>query len=125
MRVSSLVLLLSACVYATGLAGIAGQPPKGGHPDAATLKNPVANTPESIAAGKKVYQRMCARCHGPNAKGDGGGAGGGGIPSDLTDETWDYGSTDGDLFSVIHDGVSAGGTTLRKLALMIESLKNQ
>jgi mono/diheme cytochrome c family protein len=106
VRVSFLVLSLSAFMYATSLAGTAPQPPKGGHPEAAKLKNPVANTPESIAAGKKVYQRMCARCHGPSAKGDGGGAGGGGIPSDLTDETWDYGSTDGEIFRSIHDGTS-------------------
>jgi len=106
VRVPSLVVLLPAFIYATSLAGIAGQPPKGGNPVAAQLKNPVAKTPESIAAGRKVYQRLCARCHGPNAKGDGGGAGGGGIPSDLTDEVWDHGSTDGEIFTTIHDGTS-------------------
>lgn len=106
MRVPSLVVLLSAFIYTTSLAGIAAQPPKGGNPEAAKLKNPVTKTPESIAAGKKVYQRMCARCHGPNGKGDGGGAGGGGIPSDLTDDVWDQGSTDGEIFTTIHDGSS-------------------
>lgn len=74
MRVSILVSLLSAFMCATSLAGIATQPPKGGNPEAPKLKNPVAKTPESIAAGKKVYQRMCARCHGSNGRGDGGGA---------------------------------------------------
>lgn len=106
MRVPSLVVLLSAFLHTISLAGIAAQPPKGGNPEAAMLKNPVAKTQESIAAGKKVYQRMCARCHGPNGKGDGGGAGGGGIPSDLTDEVWDHGSTDGEMFTTIHDGTS-------------------
>jgi hypothetical protein len=28
-------------------------------------------------------------------------------PSDFNDPQWDYGSSDGDLFSVIHDGTSA------------------
>lgn len=71
------------------------------------LKNPIASNPESIEAGKKLYQRHCASCHGPNGKGDGGMALSGGEPSDLTDETWDYGSTDGEIFVNIRDGVSA------------------
>lgn len=71
------------------------------------LKNPVASNAESIAAGKKLYQRHCASCHGPNGKGDGGMALSGGTPSDLTDETWDFGSTDGEIFVNIRDGVSA------------------
>jgi len=40
-------------------------PKKGGNPDAAKVKNPVASSPESIAAGKRTYTRMCGRCHGP------------------------------------------------------------
>lgn len=106
MRLCVLAVLLSAFIHPTSLAGIAAQPPKGGSPEAAKQKNPVAKTQESIAAGKKVYQRLCARCHGPNGKGDGGGAGGGGIPSDLTDAVWDHGSTDGEIFTTIHDGTS-------------------
>ena len=106
MRVPSLVVFLPAVICATSLAGIAAQPPKGGNPVAAQLRNPVAKTPDSIAAGRKVFQRLCARCHGPNAKGDGGGAGGGGIPPDLTDAVWDHGSTDGEIFTTIHDGTS-------------------
>ena len=61
------------------------------------LKNPVPPDDESIEAGKKIYQRRCASCHGPTGKGDGGMALSGGTPSDLTDETWDYGSTDGEM----------------------------
>jgi len=71
------------------------------------LKNPVPSDAESIEAGKKSYQRFCASCHGPKGKGDGGLALSGGTPSDLTDETWDYGSTDGEIFVVIRDGVSS------------------
>jgi mono/diheme cytochrome c family protein len=69
------------------------------------MKNPVPATPESIAAGKRSYTRLCARCHGPEGAGDGTGATGSVAPSDLTDATWDYGSTDGEIFGVIHDGV--------------------
>jgi mono/diheme cytochrome c family protein len=80
-------------------------PKKGGNPDAARIKNPVAASPESAAAGKRVYTRMCGRCHGAEGRGDGTAAT---TPvPDLTDDTWDYGGSDGEIFAVIHDGVSA------------------
>jgi mono/diheme cytochrome c family protein len=47
------------------------------------------------------------RCHGPAGKGDGGGAGAGGQPADLTDDGWDFGASDGEIFTVIRDGTSA------------------
>lgn len=75
--------------------------------EAQKLKNPVAYNAESIEAGKKLYQRYCASCHGPQGKGDGSLALAGGTPSDLTDDTWDHGSTDGEIFIVIRDGVSS------------------
>ncbi len=77
------------------------------NPEAQKLKNPEPKNAESVEAGKKLYQRYCASCHGPNGKGDGGMSLSGGTPSDLTDETWDYGSTDGEIFVAIRDGVSA------------------
>src|SRR5688572_12191158 len=63
----------------------------GRNPEARNLKNPETQNAESIEAGKKLYQRHCAACHGPNGKGDGGMALSGGEPSDLTDGAWDYG----------------------------------
>jgi mono/diheme cytochrome c family protein len=93
------------------VAGQARMPPTtprlGGNPEAATIANPSARTPASIASGKRTYQRLCVNCHGPEGKGDGGGAGAGGQPADLTDDHWDYGASDGEIFSVIHDGTSA------------------
>src|SRR5262245_61073429 len=77
------------------------------NPEAQKLKNPEPKNTETVEAGKKLYQRYCASCHGPNGKGDGGLALSGGEPSDLTDDAWDYGSTDGEIFVVIRDGVSA------------------
>ncbi len=79
----------------------------GRNPEAQKLKNPEPKNAESIEAGKKLYQRHCAACHGPTGKGDGGMALSGGEPSDLTDDAWDFGSTDGEIFVVIRDGVSA------------------
>src|SRR6185369_10315514 len=80
-------------------------PKKGGNPEAAKVKNPVASSPESISAGKRVYTRMCSRCHGAEGKGDGTAATAP-VP-DLTDAKWDYGASDGEMFAVIHDAVSA------------------
>jgi mono/diheme cytochrome c family protein len=79
-------------------------PKKGGNAEAAKIRNPVAASPESAAAGKRVYTRMCGRCHGTEGRGDGTAATAP-VP-DLTDDTWDYGGSDGEIFSVIHDGVS-------------------
>src|SRR6202008_2040947 len=73
--------------------------------EAAKVKNPVASSPESIAAGKSTYTRMCGRCHGPEGQGD-GTAPTAAVP-DRTDDKWDYGGSDGEIFAVIHDGVSA------------------
>jgi mono/diheme cytochrome c family protein len=35
------------------------------------LKNPVAPTAESVAAGKKAYETHCAMCHGATGQGEG------------------------------------------------------
>ncbi len=98
---------IGALVCATTLA-VGAQtstaPKKGGNPDAARIKNPVPASPEATAAGKRIYSRMCSRCHGAEGKGDGSAASAP-VP-DLTDDAWDYGGSDGEIFSVIHDGVS-------------------
>jgi mono/diheme cytochrome c family protein len=75
--------------------------------DARKIKNPIASDSASIAEGKKIYGRYCASCHGPTGKGDGAMALSGGTPSNLTDETWDHGSTDGEIFVVVRDGLSS------------------
>ena len=76
----------------------------GGNAEAKKLKNPVKASPESIAAGKAAYTKNCRFCHGTEAKGNGPMAPEGTHPSDLTDEKWDRGSTDGEIFVVIRDG---------------------
>jgi mono/diheme cytochrome c family protein len=75
--------------------------------EAAKLKNPVVKSRETIEKGKALYRRHCASCHGVGGKGDGGQALSGGEPSDLTDDEWDTGSTDGEIFVAIRDGLSA------------------
>ena len=100
MRVLSEVVH-GACVVASLSAVVAvGQ----GNPDAARMKNPVAATAASVAEGKRLYTRYCASCHGANAE---GGAGNDLIPAapDLTDKDWKHGSSDGEIFSAIKNGI--------------------
>jgi mono/diheme cytochrome c family protein len=59
---SSVLALLVA-----GGAALFGQEPR--NPGAAALRNPVAATPESLAAGRKAYDTNCASCHGNRAQG--------------------------------------------------------
>jgi mono/diheme cytochrome c family protein len=75
-----------------------------GNPEAMKVKNPVPATAESVTAGKQIFQKRCAPCHGSNAE---GGSGSDLIPAapDLTDDKWDHGSTDGEIFDVIKNGV--------------------
>ena len=79
----------------------------------AALKNPVPATAASLSAGKSAYDTNCAGCHGNKAQGA-EKAGvvisiiqeqGGKQPPDLTDDKWDHGSTDGEIYTVIKKGV--------------------
>jgi len=109
LRSSKLIVGMSLIVILSIAPGFnrttaAGQE---GRKEARKIKNPVPSNAETIEAGRQLYQRHCASCHGPNGRGDGGMALSGGTPSDLTDDVWDYGSTDGEIFVVIRDGVSS------------------
>jgi cbb3-type cytochrome c oxidase subunit III len=75
-----------------------------GSPEAAKIQNPVASSPESLAAGTGTFRRYCANCHGTNAE---GGSGNDLIPPapDLTDKEWKHGATDGEIFDTIKNGV--------------------
>jgi mono/diheme cytochrome c family protein len=106
--VTGFAVILALVVASLSAAGQAADAPRrGGNPEAAKIMNPVQATADSISAGRRAYGRLCANCHGATGKGDGSGATGGKPPADLTDATWDYGSSDGELFTVIRDGTSA------------------
>jgi mono/diheme cytochrome c family protein len=87
--------------------------PAGGahrHPEAAKLKNPVPANAASIAAGKQIYDKQCAGCHGDTGKGDGAmGEELNPKPANLVDADWKHGSTDGEIYVVIRDGVKNSG----------------
>ena len=77
------------------------------------MKNPVPSTPDSLSAGKRAFDTNCAACHGNRAQGA-VKAGvvisiiaeqGGKQAPDLTDDQWDHGSTDGEIYTVIKNGV--------------------
>jgi mono/diheme cytochrome c family protein len=94
---------LSIALCAAAFAGVVQIFGAQGNADAAKLKNPIASSPDSIAAGKKAYAK-CASCHGVNGQ---GGPGNDLIPAapSLVDEQWDHGSTDGEIFTNIKNGI--------------------
>ena len=94
---ATIAVVIAACLVRIDVAAQ-------GNPAAAKVKNPVAATPESVTAGKQIFQKRCATCHGSNAE---GGSGSDLIPAapDLTDDKWDHGSTDGEIFDAIKNGV--------------------
>jgi len=115
----SVVLTIAGGAAIAGVAQATHQHPQPGthpaggahrHPEAAKMNNPVKPDATSIAAGKNLYDKNCAGCHGDTGKGD--GAMGSDLdpkPSDLTDTDWKHGSTDGELFLVIRDGAKGTG----------------
>lgn len=90
---AALILFISVSASAQGNAA------------AAKLKNPVKTSPDSIKAGEVAYGKYCKFCHGPDAKGNGPLAPKGTNPPNLIDAMWDHGSTDGEIFTNIKDGI--------------------
>jgi len=75
------------------------------NPEAAKVKNPVAATPESVAAGEAIYNRRCRGCHGKEGTGGPPKEAGDRSASNLVDAQWDHGSSDGEIFYTIRNGV--------------------
>jgi mono/diheme cytochrome c family protein len=100
---SALIIGFFLAVVATGVEA----QQRGGDPKARAVKNPVPSTAASINAGRAAYNMNCRQCHGLRLKGDGPLAPKNPKPSDLTDGTWDHGSSDGEIFAVIWNGAPA------------------
>ena len=108
LLVPSAAVLLNGC--STGQSTNPVAAPASVNADPKTLRNPIPSTPESLAVGKRLYDRLCANCHGASGNGVSELAttlvqAGEVKPSDLTDDKWDHGSTDGEIFVDIRDGV--------------------
>ena len=99
------LILGTALVMSLGVGLFA----QGGTADPKKIKNPTPATPQSIQAGNAIFQKSCAVCHGPMGKGDGAIVASlkpeATKPPNLTDAEWKHGSTDGEIFTVIHDGI--------------------
>src|SRR5688572_6205688 len=109
MRHTVVVILAAVCMGTNTLAlaqDAGAKPPK---------KNPVKATPESVKAGQQAFAVMCRACHGPIGRGDGTMATKNPPPADLTDAKWDYGSSDGEIFAVILNGVPKEKTVMKGL----------
>ena len=77
------------------------------HAEGQALENPVPPTPDSVSTGRQRYVFMCRECHGNTGLGDGDMAHAGGDIPDFTDDVWLHGPSDGEIFLVIKEGVTA------------------
>ena len=102
MATATRASLFALAVAVVGVALAADVDPE--HLAAAKLKNPQPADAASIAAGKAAYEKGCFACHG--ADGKGAATIGYLKPApDLTDDTWAYGGSDGEIFDSIKNGV--------------------
>jgi mono/diheme cytochrome c family protein len=92
-------------IFITALLSLGGVTARAVQSTGGTVKNPIATSTESVAAGKQLYVRSCAPCHGTSGE---GGPGNDLIPAapDLTDAMWDHGSSDGEIFGNIKNGIA-------------------
>lgn len=98
-------VIVASLTLMSATAGVIAQATKGGNPKAAAVKNPVSPTPNSINKGRQAFMKSCRHCHGPKGLGDGPLAPKNPSPADLTDAEWKYGSSDGEIFAIIANGV--------------------
>ena len=98
-------LLMVALVAAGACTAVSVAQEESGNPEAAKLENPIAMTAESIEAGEKLYMRRCRGCHGSDAMGGPPKEAGEAPTPNLVDHEYEYGSTDGEIFYVIRNGI--------------------
>ena len=69
--IAVLALLIFGCWINTAAAADSKSDKWVSPPESAAKKNPTASTPESIAAGQRIYLKTCAMCHGKTGDADG------------------------------------------------------
>jgi mono/diheme cytochrome c family protein len=97
------IVCVAMCLPVLVAAGTSAR--QGGNAAAKKLTNPIKATPESVAAGQQIYQKYCSFCHNSDGKGRRAPSPKVANPSNLTDAKWDHGSSDGEIFASIRDGV--------------------
>jgi mono/diheme cytochrome c family protein len=80
---------------------------------ARAMKNPVKPTAASLKNGQEIFTVACQPCHGPIGNGKGVMATKNPPPADLTDDKWDFGSTDGEIFDIIMNGAPKEKTVMK------------
>ncbi len=110
----SFALLTLAFVAASMTAPVDAQR-RGGDPQQAARKNPAPSTPASITAGRALYNKNCRHCHGIRGVGDGPLAPSNPKPANLTDDKWDHGSSDGEIFAIIWNGAPAKDSEMKPM----------
>ena len=86
--------------------------PLGARLEVEAMKNPVAMTPENIAAGKAIFEGkgLCVKCHGPEGKGNGRLAPFlDPSPRNFTNVEWQKDRSDGELLWIIKNGSKGTG----------------
>ena len=100
-------LLIVGCLVLCLSVAVAAQK-RGGDPKLAALEEPRAGECH-IGQGRArgLYAKNCRHCHGLRGKGDGPLAPKNPKPADLTDDKWDHGSSDGEIYTIILNGAPA------------------
>jgi len=111
--------LLTAVMFVVATAAVAEETdplkprvPEDQRAEAKAMKNPVANTPESIAKGKALFENKgtCFNCHGKTGEGNGpAGAILNPSPRNFTNCKFHKKRKDGELFWVIKNGSAGTG----------------
>jgi mono/diheme cytochrome c family protein len=86
--------------------------PFGMRSEVIAMKNPVAATPENVAAGKAIFEGkgLCFKCHGPEGKGNGRLAPFlDPSPRNFTNLEWQKDRADGGLLWIIKNGSEGTG----------------
>ncbi len=105
MRTAVAVMTAAASALMLSTALMSAQEARGGNAEAAKVKNPVAVSPESVAAGEAIYMKRCRGCHSRDLTGGPPKEAGDHEASNLVDDKWDHGGTDGEIYHVIRNGV--------------------
>ncbi len=99
------MVLLAVLLISCGLLLAHGNKPWPVPKEASALRNPVSSSPASLEAGRTLYEKNCAVCHGP--KGDGKGPGAKALPvtpGNFTDAHMMKEMTDGEIFYKLSEG---------------------